>query len=1152
METMAVRVTAEATGSSGSVDPRQKFAEPQSPQSPRDKPPPLNRSSNSQKTEFGTPNASYEHPHGAYTTPDLPNSLKSRYPKDNPFYPTFKNSISFTFPSPSKPPPPELSYSVSSPALPYCPEGAVVSLLTGKYRPRTRSPSDGADVRWYYCKIPLGPHEKAASVPALEVVGKGEYFRFSFSDSSTLEAAFLQREEELVTAWWKEYAESRDGPSNTPAASTSTAYRQVGVTVEAEKPRKAAYSDPNRYRSSRSFEGPYDEDESVGVIVKGGLYEVYLHQRRCSPVYWRRDHRRVLRGHWFALKGGLDWLPVREDIAEQLEIAYESKVWRRRRYQPSGLFAARVDLHGATEGLHALFTGEDDTWEAWLCVDASRISFVLGLRTSDVRLRRGFLLPQSAQPTQDEIRQRKEEEMDDYACKVPVRHVVFMVHGIGQRLEKANLVDDVKTFRHTVDMLAEQHLTQYQRNTQRVLFIPCQWRRGLKLGGEQAVDDCTLEGVRALRTMLSATVHDVLYYMSPVYCQDIIDSVSHSLNRLYGKFIKRNPNYDGKVSIYGHSLGSVLSYDILCHQRDLVSSFPIMDVRPEADDTIEEGVEGSDEVTSEDDRSMSRGTSNTVEDSMNIEAANWGGSGAPINEVNLEDSESTAQVTCGPEGNSLETEEKSGETLLFSPATHEVLSVYTDSDAPEISEPDEENSSEKGEIPGEGTLGGVAQDVETNVDRETDVSHKTTVQSRDTRVTVPTENLSEDVELNGYASRHQSLDASTSGLSDVCESEKTELEALREEVKLLRERLASLTVEQTHVNELRSFPSVSWQDTIDGQEENIKGDALSGGVFACSSNNPSEDEEASRGPSEANDYSEEAEPSRLGPKSTSKKHFTPYISYTKLDFKVDTFYAVGSPLGVFLSLRNIRLGIGEGQDYWNDDSIEEEMPCVRQMLNIFHPYDPVAYRIEPLVCREFVEKRPTFIPYHKGGKRLHIGMQEFGEEMSARSRAIVDSLSSVGSRVASAFSSGAADKNVEENSETKTKEKTYGTLMMERLTGGPEGRMDYMLQDATFEHQYISVMSSHTAYWHDLDTALFILRHLYKDIPEQPRTDNTELPGPVSEDLNESRQSNAAAVTKAQDDSDPDDLPLTFSGRKGVTSMVDDAKNVKPGFIVQG
>lgn len=52
-----------------------------------------------------------------------------------------------------------------------------------------------------------------------------------------------------------------------------------------------------------------------------------------------------------------------------------------------------------------------------------------------------------------------------------------------------------------------------------------QWRKGLKLSGEAAVEKITLDGVRGLRVMLSATVHDVLYYMSPVYCQDITNSV---------------------------------------------------------------------------------------------------------------------------------------------------------------------------------------------------------------------------------------------------------------------------------------------------------------------------------------------------------------------------------------------------------------------------------------------------------------------------------------------------------------------------------------------------------------------------------------------------------------------------------------------------
>ncbi|KAJ0080905.1 hypothetical protein Patl1_10713 [Pistacia atlantica] len=109
--------------------------------------------------------------------------------------------------------------------------------------------------------------------------------------------------------------------------------------------------------------------------------------------------------------------------------------------------------------------------------------------------------------------------------------------------------------------------------------------------------------------MLSATVHDVLYYMSPIYCQDIVNStvtfsfgkyyaiflyallllqVSNQLNRLYLKFRKRNPGYDGKVSVYGHSLGSVLLYDILCHQENLSSPFPMDWMYKEQEDTIEE------------------------------------------------------------------------------------------------------------------------------------------------------------------------------------------------------------------------------------------------------------------------------------------------------------------------------------------------------------------------------------------------------------------------------------------------------------------------------------------------------------------------------------------------------------------------------------
>ncbi|WCJ17611.1 shoot gravitropism 2 (SGR2) [Euphorbia peplus] len=65
------------------------------------------------------------------------------------------------------------------------------------------------------------------------------------------------------------------------------------------------------------------------------------------------------------------------------------------------------------------------------------------------------------------------------------------------------------------------------------------------------------------------------------------------------------------------------------------------------------------------------------------------------------------------------------------------------------------------------------------------------------------------------------------------------------------------------------------------------------------------------------------------------------------------------------------------------------------------------------------------------------------------------------------------------------KERTYGDLMMERLTENEDGRIDHMLQDKTFEHPYLQAIGAHTNYWRDFNTALFILEHLNKDIPEE-------------------------------------------------------------------
>ncbi|PPD74601.1 hypothetical protein GOBAR_DD28474 [Gossypium barbadense] len=609
------------------------------------------------------------------------------------------------------------------------------------------------------------------------------------------------------------------------------------------------------------------------------FFDVDLVKRHCFPVYWNGETRRVLRGHWFARKGGMDWLPLREDVAEQLEIAYRSQVWHRRKFQPSGLFAARVDLQGSTPGLHALFTGEDDTWEAWLNVDASGFSGVISFSRNGIKLRRGYSASQSPKPTQDELRQRKEEQMDDYCSQVPVRHLVFMVHGIGQRLEKSNLVDDVGNFRHITASLAERHLTSHQRRKQRVLFIPCQ--------------------------------------------------VSNQLNRLYLKFLKRNPGYDGKC-LYEKD-----SKDLECSPDMIDQSFECSSL------------------------------------------------------ANIEKNDSTMMtkdiVDCLGE-----------EILLPNPSV-----------------------------------------IEGHVEDKSSVSTKFDVAAEDPMQKSCREDVHQS--LNDFSGAPW-LEESGSGettevdfvVSDGCwekatEEENEEARDRDKTIKMLKEEIDSL---KAKIAELESNNS---EDIGENKEMLMQKPPM---LQKFDQKLPLKLEDAT-------------------------KSYTPYIRYTKLEFKVDTFFAVGSPLGVFLALRNIRIGLGKGQDYWDEENISEEMPACRQMFNIFHPFDPVAYRVEPLVCKEYITKRPVIIPYHKGGKRLHIGFQEFTERLAARSHVVMDHFSTVRAKVLTACQSRDTD-NLEGEENVKEKEETsYGSLMIERLTGS-EGRIDHVLQDKTFEHPYLQAIGSHT------------------------------------------------------------------------------------------
>ena len=321
-----------------------------------------------------------------------------------------------------------------------------------------------------------------------------------------------------------------------------------------------------------------DQDaEEIGVQVRGRTYEVDMRKRMMKPCYWPAAKHRVLRGTWFVGKQG-DFVPVREMIAERLEQAFLSRAWDPSKgllkAQSDGRLAARVELtmHQGSVGMFALFYSGYEVYLAW-DTSFAWIKKKLSKSGGETRLplRRGYKEPDSPAALQKEANCAQEKEDDEVAqCPVP-SSLILAVHGIGQNLDGANIAQDVIGMKKTI-RIAEMASIKAEGGDEnskrhRIEVLPVQWRKHLTLDVDSLAASLMPPGIPSLRHMLHSTAVEVLFYLTPLHRGAILDSVVKSLNSVYSKFIKRNPSFVGKVSIFAHSLGSVLCWDILCNQR---------------------------------------------------------------------------------------------------------------------------------------------------------------------------------------------------------------------------------------------------------------------------------------------------------------------------------------------------------------------------------------------------------------------------------------------------------------------------------------------------------------------------------------------------------------------------------------------------------
>ncbi|KAG8574270.1 hypothetical protein GDO81_009118 [Engystomops pustulosus] len=294
---------------------------------------------------------------------------------------------------------------------------------------------------------------------------------------------------------------------------------------------------------------------SIVVPVCGGRYDVYLGSRRCLSVYWDEEDSVVQRCSWF-YKGDKDsrYIPYPENFSEILEDAYMQAVtqneWKKRLESPS---RDLIILHNPKLMVHYQPTGLTDEWGATPTEQGRPRTVKRGVENISV-----------------EIPQGEPEQID---------HLVFMVHGIGPAcdLQFRSIVQCVNDFRLVSLNLLHAHFKKSLDGGQigRVEFLPVNWHSALHAdatGVDKDIQRITLPSICRLRQFTNETLLDLFFYNSPTYCQTIVDTVCGEMHRIYRLFLERNPTFKGRVSVTGHSLGSLILFDLLTNQVDPTGS----------------------------------------------------------------------------------------------------------------------------------------------------------------------------------------------------------------------------------------------------------------------------------------------------------------------------------------------------------------------------------------------------------------------------------------------------------------------------------------------------------------------------------------------------------------------------------------------------
>jgi DDHD domain len=155
-------------------------------------------------------------------------------------------------------------------------------------------------------------------------------------------------------------------------------------------------------------------------------------------------------------------------------------------------------------------------------------------------------------------------------------HLVFVLHGIGYNHgddgKDSALAKNLKDLRQNC---AESLKTEFSDVHTKLEWIPISWHKQLhSLSTVERIKSVTLPTCSLMRNVANDILSDVMYYFTAFHGQQILNVCCEMLNEEYANFMARNPSFNGTVSIFAHSLGSIIAYDLLANQNGIPKTPP--------------------------------------------------------------------------------------------------------------------------------------------------------------------------------------------------------------------------------------------------------------------------------------------------------------------------------------------------------------------------------------------------------------------------------------------------------------------------------------------------------------------------------------------------------------------------------------------------